>query len=276
MSVTPVPNPPVLSPLERLLDIMGCLRHPTTGCAWDLEQTYATIAPYTIEEAYEVADAIARDDMTALREELGDLLMQVVFHAQMAREEGLFSFQDVAETVADKMVARHPHVFGDAEVRTAAAVAERWEKLKEKERATKGDTSALAGVALGLPALMRAYKLQSRAARVGFDWETPAQVYAKLSEEMGELNMALQAGAPDAIEDEIGDLLFSVVNLARHLNVDPEVALRRSNAKFERRFHHVETRLAAQGQSPKTATLAQMDALWNEAKAEEPGRGESP
>lgn len=276
MSVTPVPTSPMPSPLERLLDIMARLRHPTSGCAWDLEQTYTTIAPYTIEEAYEVADAIARDDRTALREELGDLLMQVVFHAQMAREEGHFSFQDVAETVADKMVARHPHVFGDAEVRTAAAVAERWEKLKEKERTAKGDAGALAGVALGLPALMRANKLQSRAARVGFDWDTPAQVYAKLLEEMGELNAAVQAGAPEAIEDEIGDLLFSVVNLARHLKVDPEVALRRSNAKFERRFRHVETRLAADGLSPKTATLARMDTLWNEAKADESGGGESP
>ncbi len=269
MPLTPVVAPPPPSPVERLLDIMARLRHPNHGCAWDLEQTFASIAPYTIEEAYEVADAVSRDDMAALREELGDLLLQVVFHAQMAREAGQFSFNDVADTVADKMVARHPHVFGDADARTAAAVAERWEKLKEKERATKGTGGVLEGVALGLPALMRAHKLQSRAARVGFDWPDAVPVFAKVAEEIAELEQAVKTGAPEAVEDEIGDLLFSVVNLARHLKVDPEIALRKGNAKFERRFRHIETALAAEGQSPKTVPPARLEELWHAAKAAE-------
>jgi MazG family protein len=266
-------------PIDRLLAIMARLRDPDGGCPWDVEQSFATIAPYTIEEAYEVADAIARDDMTALREELGDLLLQVVFHARMAEEAGAFAFDDVATAIADKMVARHPHVFADAAVNSATAQRVHWESLKDAERAAKaeaggGAASVFDGVALALPALLRAEKLQNRAARVGFDWPEAAQVLDKIEEEVAELRQALagaEAGAAPspAIHEEVGDLLFAVANLARHLDVDPETALRDGNAKFTRRFTHIERALAAQGRDPAAASLDELEALWQQAKRAE-------
>lgn len=254
-------------PIDRLLAIMARLRGPN-GCPWDREQSFATVAPYTIEEAYEVADAIARADPAALKEELGDLLLQVVFHAQMAAEAGHFDFDEVAAAIADKMVARHPHVFGDARVESAAAQTLAWEERKAQERAAKAapGASALDGVALALPALTRAVKLQNRAARVGFDWPDAAPVYAKIAEELAELHAAANA---EAIEEEFGDLLFAVANLARHLKLDPEGALRAANAKFERRFKAVEAKLEALGKRPEQSSLAEMDRLWDETKAEE-------
>ncbi len=257
------------SPIEELLDIMARLRNPVGGCPWDLEQSFASIAPYTIEEAYEVADAITRDDMKSLREELGDLLLQVVFHSQMAREAGLFCFNDVVKSINRKMIERHPHVFGEAEVKTAAAQTDNWEKLKVKERAEKGDARVLDGVALGLPALMRSQKLQTRAARVGFDWPDIEPVYGKITEELAELREASATDNHHHIEEEFGDLLFSMTNLARRLNIDSETALRNANAKFERRFNYIEDQLKAQGKSTQTSTLDEMDALWEQAKAEE-------
>ncbi|WP_142846940.1 nucleoside triphosphate pyrophosphohydrolase [Telmatospirillum sp. J64-1] len=260
------------TPLDRLLQIMARLRDPETGCPWDLEQTFATIAPHTIEEAYEVADAIAKGDMAHLKDELGDLLFQVVFYAQMAREEGHFDFQDIAAAVAEKMLRRHPHVFGDAEIGSAEAQTRAWEETKAAERAAKGqeEQGALAGVALALPALTRALKLQKRAGRVGFDWAEAHQVLDKIEEEIAELRHEIDEGAPsDRLEDEIGDVLFACVNLARKLDLDPEGALRRTNAKFERRFRHIEARLAAQNRSPKDASLDEMEALWVEAKLAE-------
>ena len=248
--------------LSRLLAIMARLRDPETGCAWDVEQTFATIAPYTIEEAYEVADAIEREDWPGLKGELGDLLLQSVFHARMAEEAGLFDFGDVVKAVSDKMVARHPHVFGDAEVRTAEDQTRLWEAQKARERGGR----TLDGVALALPALKRAEKLQARAARVGFDWPDAEPVLDKIAEEAREVWEARDEGA-DRVEEEMGDLLFVCANLARHLGVDPEAALRRANAKFERRFAVVEDRLRERGRSPGQSTLEEMDAIWNEVRA---------
>jgi nucleoside triphosphate diphosphatase len=261
--------------LRHLIDIMARLRDPARGCPWDRAQSFATIAPYTIEEAYEVAEACERGDPGALREELGDLLFQVVFHARMAEEAGLFAFNDVAAAIADKMLRRHPHVFGDAVIADAAAQSAAWEEHKAAERRAKaapgvGVPSALDGVGATLPALTRAQKLQSRAARVGFDWPAPPPILDKIAEEIGELREVLaEGGAPTRLEDEIGDLLFAVVNLARRLAVDPEQALRGACRKFDRRFRRVEALLAAAGTAPARATLAEMEAQWARAKAEE-------
>jgi ATP diphosphatase len=259
-------------PLDRLLAVMAWLRDRQHGCPWDIEQNFRTIAPYTIEEAYEVADAIERNDMVALKEELGDLLLQVVYHAQMASEAEAFGFDDVAATIADKMVDRHPHVFGDLKIADADAQTISWEARKAAERAKKNGAKpagTLDGVARALPALMRAEKIQKRAARVGFDWKTIGPVIDKIEEELGELRRELSAGQTDQdrITDELGDVLFAVANLARHCRVDPEAALRSTNDKFERRFRYVERRLAAQGRKPADATLEEMEALWQEAKA---------
>jgi MazG family protein len=247
-----------------LLEVMKRLRE---GCPWDKVQTFDTIAPYTIEEAYEVASAIAEKDFKALPGELGDLLFQVVFHARMAEEEGRFDFGDVVEAVTAKMIRRHPHVFGDDEAKTdAAAQKDFWEKLKESERAASGQTSLLDDVASALPALTRAEKLQRRASTIGFDWNNAYLVLDKLAEEAREI---LAAETQDEREDEIGDLLFVIANLARHLKVDPEAALRRANAKFTRRFQHIEAELVAKGVKPGDASLEEMEALWVEAKAKE-------
>jgi tetrapyrrole methylase family protein/MazG family protein/ATP diphosphatase len=260
------------TPIERLVEVMARLRDPAGGCAWDLEQTFATIAPYTVEEAYEVADAIERRDMRDLQEELGDLLLQVVFHARMAEETGVFSFDDVAETITAKMVRRHPHVFGDTTVRSAAEQTRAWEDVKAAERAAKGaakNTSILDAVATTLPALTRAAKLSARAARVGFVWPTTEEIMAKLREEVGELEAEVKAGGTSRVRDELGDVLFVCANIARALDIDPEDALRATNAKFVRRFGHIEKRLAEAGRGPTDATLAEMDALWDEAKLAE-------
>ena len=258
-----------LSQTQKLLEIMAKLRNPEGGCPWDLEQDFSTIAPYTIEEAYEVADAIARGDMGELKEELGDLLLQVVFHSQMAQEQGDFTFEDVAKAINDKMVARHPHVSGDGDVRDAEAQTKAWEEQKAAEREAKGQgESVLDGVALALPALMRAEKLQKRAARIGFDWPNVRDVIAKVQEETLELQEALAADELDQahIEEEIGDLLFVVANVARHVGRCPEDILRDANAKFERRFRYVEESLKKMGVPQSSATLAQMEKLWNDAK----------
>ncbi|MBT8412056.1 MAG: nucleoside triphosphate pyrophosphohydrolase [Octadecabacter sp.] len=253
--------------MDRLLAIMAALRDPVTGCPWDIEQTFATIAPYTIEEAYEVADAIARGDMDDLRGELGDLLFQSVFHAQMAQEAGHFGFSDVARTMSDKMVARHPHVFGDeSNAKTPEQQTADWEKIKATERAGRDETRTLDGVAIGLPALLRAYKLQKRAARVGFDWPDVVHVIDKIAEEAAEVVEARDTLSQDEVTEEVGDLLFVMANLARHLNVDPEAALRQANAKFERRFAAIEDALAASGRRPEDSDLMEMDGLWNAAK----------
>lgn len=254
--------------LQRLLGIMATLRDPVSGCPWDVAQSFKTIAPYTIEEAYEVAEAAELDDTPALKDELGDLLLQVVFHARMAQEAGRFAFDDVAAAISDKMVRRHPHVFGETAIATAAAQTVAWEELKAGERQAKGAASALDGVGTGLPALTRAAKLQRRAARVGFDWPDLAPVFDKISEEIAELREAMDQGE-DRIEDELGDLLFAVVNLARKLERDPEQALRRACRKFERRFRQVETLLAAEGKAPGGASLDEMEAKWQDAKKEE-------
>ncbi len=257
-----------LSPIDRLRAIMARLRDPETGCPWDIEQNFRTIAPYTIEEAYEVADAIERAAWEELKGELGDLLFQSVYHAQMAEEAGHFDFDAVATAIADKMVARHPHVFGDeSREKSAEQQTADWEAVKAAERKAKARGGVLDDVALGLPALMRAEKLQKRAARAGFDWPEVGQVLDKIAEEARELVEACNTATPDEIEAEMGDLLFVVANLARHLKVDPETALRRANAKFTRRFAHIETRLAEAGRRPEDATLQEMDALWDEAKA---------
>jgi nucleoside triphosphate diphosphatase len=258
--------------IARLIEIMAALRTPGSGCPWDLEQTFRTIAPYTLEEAYEVADAIARGDLSDLKEELGDLLLQVAFHARMAEEQGAFDFGDVVETVTAKLVSRHPHVFADAEGRTAEAVEGLWERIKAKEKAEQGNTApsgALAGVPVALPALTRALKLQDKAGRVGFDWNDPRAVLAKIREEADEIEAELAGPDKAAAAAEVGDLLFAVVNLARHLGADPEDVLRQTNLKFERRFGSIERALAARGKTPKEASLAEMDALWDEAKAAE-------
>ena len=269
------PRPETLpeEPLARLLAVMRWLRDRTHGCPWDVDQTFRTIAPYTIEEAYEVADAIERDDMPALKEELGDLLLQVVYHSQIASEAGSFNFADVAAGIADKMVDRHPHVFGDMDIATADAQTVSWEARKAAERAAKGrgePAGILDGIARALPALMRAEKIQKRAARVGFDWDKIGPVIDKIEEELGELRVELSAGKvnPERIGDELGDVLFAVANLARHCKVDPEVALRSTNDKFERRFRYIEKKLAEQGRKPADSTLEEMEALWQAAKTE--------
>lgn len=254
---------------RRLLDIMAALRHPATGCPWDREQTYATIAPYTIEEAYEVADAIARADMAALPDELGDLLFQVVYHARLAEENGAFSYADVARAIADKMVRRHPHVFGAAASRDAGAQTAAWETEKARERTARAESGTLAGVPVGLPALTRAAKLTRRAARVGFDWPDADAVLDKLDEETGELRAELAAGEPGRLADEVGDMLFVLANLARKLDLDPETCLARANDKFARRFAGVEARLAVEGKQPADATLAEMEEAWGEVKEAE-------
>ena len=264
------------TPIRRLIRIMALLRDPDGGCPWDVEQTFATIAPHTIEEAYEVADAIERGDMADLKDELGDLLLQVAFHARMAEEAGLFDFDAVADAISDKLVRRHPHVFADTQIDSADAQTEHWETLKAVERAEKvangadaGPESVLDGVTRGLPALVRAVKLQKRAARVGFDWPEPADVLHKLAEEVAEVEHEIENnGGPERLKDEIGDILFVVANLARKLDIDPEEALRWGNAKFEARFRRVESLLGEKGKGPNDSTLAEMDALWNVAKTE--------
>lgn len=261
-------------PMVRLIGIMARLRDPENGCPWDVEQTFATIAPYTIEEAYEVADAIERGDMGELKEELGDLLLQVVYHARMAEEAGHFDFAAVAEAISDKMVRRHPHVFGAEEVADAAAQTVAWEAIKAEERASKGKEAAagvLDGIPLGLPALTRAAKLTRRAARVGFDWPSTDEVLDKLKEETAELEAEIAAGDLEKAREELGDLLFVCANLARKLDVEPEAALRAANAKFSRRFAHIEACLASEGRSPEQSDLAEMDGLWEAAKRVERG-----
>jgi ATP diphosphatase len=265
--------------IARLIEIMAALRTPKTGCPWDLEQNFATIAPYTIEEAYEVADAIVRGDLEDLRDELGDLLLQVVFHARLAQEQGVFDFADVVETLTTKLVRRHPHVFGDARDLTPEAVKALWDKIKAEEKAAResrgreDEKGALAGVPAGLPALTRALKLQQKAGKVGFDWNDPKAVLAKIREEADEITAAIDAGHKVEAAAEVGDLLFAVVNLARHLDADPEGVLRATNQKFERRFAFIERALAARGKSPAETDLAEMDALWDAAKeAEKAGK----
>jgi nucleoside triphosphate diphosphatase len=265
--------------ITRLLDIMAALRTPGTGCPWDLEQNFESIAPYTIEEAHEVADAIVRGDMLDLRDELGDLLLQVVFHARMGQEQGAFDFGDVVQSICEKLVRRHPHVFGDAQQLAPEAVRGLWELIKAEEKAERAARrgvsereSALAGVPPGLNALARALKLQVKAGRVGFDWNDPLAVLAKMREESDEIAEEIAAGNSARAGAEVGDLLFAAVNLARHLGIDPEAALRSTNAKFERRFRAIEQALAERGKRPEQATLAEMDALWNAAKAAEQDR----
>ena len=265
--------------IYRLIEIMAALRHPVTGCPWDKEQSFATIAPYTVEEAHEVADAIARGNLTDLREELGDLLLQVAYHARMAEEEGAFAFGDVVEAITTKLIRRHPHVFGSEDARAAGAATGFWEKIKAEEKreraALRSDGSVhearvLDGVPAGLPALARAVKLQEKASTVGFDWNDPKAVLAKLREEADEIEAELDRSPRDAdrLEDEVGDLLFAVANLARHLKVDPDQALRRTNAKFIERFSRIEDALAASGRTPAGASLDEMEALWQAAKRE--------
>lgn len=265
--------------VSRLIEIMAQLRTPVTGCPWDLEQSFQTIAPYTIEEAYEVADAIARNDFDDLKDELGDLLLQVVYHARMAEEENAFDFGDVVETICRKMIRRHPHVFADKDGNIAAAgVRSAWERIKAEEKAERAarrpgeaapSPSLLSDVKSGQPALTRAMALQRKASTVGFDWNDPRAVLQKIREEADEIEAALDQGDKAELAAETGDLLFALVNLARHVDADPETALRGANAKFERRFAYIERALAAQGRSPEAASLAEMDALWNEAKAAE-------
>ena len=266
--------------IRRLIDIMARLRDPIRGCPWDVQQTFASIAPFTIEEAYEVADAIERGATEDLREELGDLLLQVVFHARMAEEAGLFDFGGVVEAITTKLVRRHPHVFGDAGALSSDEVKALWGRIKAEEKRAKraldpkdghaeAKSSALDGVPLALPALSRALKLQEKAGKVGFDWNDVRAVLEKIREEIIEVEAEIAAGSPLALSDEVGDLLFAAVNLARHLKVDPEAALRSANAKFERRFAHIEHRLAEGGQTPESASLDEMERLWVEAKAQE-------
>ena len=267
------PAPPAdLRPIDRLIAIMARLRDRQDGCPWDIEQTFATIAPYTVEEAYEVADAIERGDLGDLKDELGDLLLKVIFHSRMAEEQGLFDFEDVARAINDKMVRRHPHVFGSETYGSLAEQKEGWEALKAAERAQKtGENGQLASllddVPVGLPALTRAVKLSRRAAGVGFVWPSAAEVLEKLHEEVAELEAEIAAGDLEKARQEMGDVLFVVANLARALEVDPEDALRATNAKFARRFRYIETRLAERGKTPAQSDLAEMDALWNEVRA---------
>lgn len=272
MTSTPTPS----RDIKELLEIMRRLRDPDTGCPWDLEQTFETIAPYTLEEAYEVADAIARGELGDLQEELGDLLLQVVYHSQMAAEQGSFDFGDVVEGIMGKMIRRHPHVFGDEAARSAGVAKGFWEKIKAEEKAAKSHAasgpardSLLAGVPLPLPALTRAVKLQNKAARVGFDWPGLGPVMDKLREELTELDNAIAADQKAKITEEFGDLLFVVANVARHLDIDPESALRATNGKFVRRFRYIEEALAGGGKLPADSNLEEMDTLWNEAKRKE-------
>jgi ATP diphosphatase len=272
--------------ISRLIEIMAALRTPVTGCPWDLEQNFATIAPYTIEEAYEVVEAITRGDLDDLREELGDLLLQVVFHARMAEEQNAFGFGDVVEAITKKMIRRHPHVFADKNGRLAPShVEEVWDQIKAEEKAERAarrppeqieHRSLLSSVKAGQPALTRAMELQRKASTVGFDWNDPRAVLHKIREEADEIEAALDRGDAQELADETGDLLFALVNLARHVGADPETALRGTNAKFERRFGYIERTLAAKGRSLETASLAEMDALWNEAKAEEQSASSAP
>jgi tetrapyrrole methylase family protein/MazG family protein/ATP diphosphatase len=262
------PPSPDLAPLDRLLELMARLRDPAGGCPWDQEQTFATIAPYTVEEAYEVADAIERGDLGDLKDELGDLLLQVVFHSRIAQEQGLFDFEDVARAITDKMIRRHPHVFGEQTYRDVAEQTDAWEAIKATERAKKNQAvGLLADVPAGLPGLTRAVKLTKRAARVGFDWPNTQEVLAKLREELAELEVEIEANEPEKMREELGDLLFVCANLARKINVDPEDAMRAANAKFVRRFAYIERGLAERGSSPEQSDLAEMDALWNEIRA---------
>lgn len=283
------PKPPY--EIESLIEIMTALRTPVTGCPWDLEQTFTTIAPYTIEEAYEVADAIERDDLVDLREELGDLLLQVVYHARLAQEENAFAFQDVVAGICEKMIRRHPHVFGDEAARSSGMAKGFWERIKTEEKALKAAARASAGkparnvvpsllddVPRGMTALTRAIKLQGKAAKVGFDWPSLAPVFDKMREELAEFEEVAKPADPrganeaadkDRIEDEFGDLLFVMANVARHLDIDPEHALRRANTKFTRRFQAIEQELASRGKAPADSTLEEMDSLWNAAKARE-------
>jgi MazG family protein len=257
-------------PIDRLLAIMARLRDPQGGCPWDLEQSFATIAPYTVEEAYEVADAIERQNLSDLREELGDLLFQVVFHSRMAEEQNAFAFDDVVEAICEKMLRRHPHVFGEAEARTSDEQTAAWEVIKALERATKGKAeSLLDDVPAGLPAMTRAVKLSKRAASVGFVWPTITEVMDKLHEEVGELEAEIAAGDREKARAELGDVLFVAANIARTLDIDPEDALRATNAKFSRRFRFIEAALRERGKTPAQSDLAEMDALWNAAKAAE-------
>ncbi len=264
--------------ISRLLEIMAALRTPRTGCPWDLEQNFATIAPYTLEEAYEVADAIQRHDLHDLCDELGDLLLQVVFHARMAEEQKAFDFGDVVTAVTHKMIRRHPHVFGDAQARSAGDVKGQWDRIKAEEKAERAakrggaveeQKGALAGIPVALPALPRAQKLQEKASKVGFDWNDPLAVLAKIKEEADEVAEAIAAGQRIHAQEEIGDLLFAVVNLARHMGGDAESSLRGTNQKFERRFAWIEQALEKQGKTPQSSTLAEMDALWDAAKVAE-------
>lgn len=260
--------------MTELLGVMARLRDPDNGCPWDIKQSFETIAPYTIEEAYEVADAIQRRDMQGLKEELGDLLLQVVFHAQMACDEGLFDFEDVAQAIAQKMIERHPHVFGDLRFDSEADQKAHWEALKQKERESKSpqQISAVDGVALALPALTRAEKIQKRASRVGFDWSQAEDVVAKVDEEVAELRQAVAAADQSAMDDELGDLLFSVTNLARHLGVDPEMSLRKATDKFEARFKHMERSLGAEGRQVSSTESLELDDYWRKAKEALEGR----
>jgi len=264
--------------ISRLIEIMAALRTPVTGCPWDLEQTFATIAPYTIEEAYEVADAIVRNDLDDLRDELGDLLLQVVYHARVAEEQGAFAFGDVVEAITAKMIRRHPHVFPDQDGNITKPTKGTWDRIKAEEKAARAarrpiedasETLLLSGIKAGQPALVRAMELQRKAATVGFDWNDPRAVLQKIREEADEIERALDKRDADELADETGDLMFALVNLARHAKVDPEMALRGTNAKFERRFSYIERALTAEGRTLEQATLDQMDELWNEAKTQE-------
>jgi len=265
---------PALTPIENLKTVMARLRHPDEGCPWDREQTFASVAPYTIEEAYEVSEAIDSKDMSLLKEELGDLLLQIVFHSRMAEESGDFNFDDVAQTISDKMNRRHPHVFGEEGKRSREFHGDEWEAQKKRERVEKaqlrGDVmlSILDGVALAIPALMRAEKLGKRAAKAGFDWTGIETVYEKINEEIRELRSELEENeiSGESVEEELGDILLTVVSLARHLRIDPELALRRANAKFERRFRFIEKQLLKAGQSPENVSLQKLEKLWQEAK----------
>lgn len=269
--------------IARLIEIMAALRHPETGCPWDVEQDFRTIAPYTIEEAFEVADAIERGDVEDLRDELGDLLLQVVYHARLAEEEGSFDFGAVVEAITTKMIRRHPHVFGEAEARSARSAKGQWERIKAEEKADKAARKAARGIAPApgglladvpgaMPALASAVKLQAKAGTVGFDWNDTRAVIAKIREELDEIEAEIGRDPPDAArtEDELGDVLFAVANLARHLRLDPETALRGANQKFRRRFAFIETTLAAEGRTPRDASLDEMEAIWQRAKTEAP------